>query len=174
MTRTFTATAVASQIVLLVLAISGTISFLARMFPDKAFAPSRVFSSTSGYFGRGIGGYRNCISLAIGLSGLRLSIFPLFRAFHPPMVIPWQQVAGCTRTRFLGLREGVRLDIVGWPRPVYLYSFLGKYGDACEPFYSTGRQPRRRRNDISAAGAVTALLVFAFVHHRYGLHEPVR
>jgi hypothetical protein len=138
MTHTFTAAAVALQIVLLVLAISGTISFLggwfflARMFPDSAFAASRVFSSTSGYFGRVIGGYRMCVSVGVSSSGFRLSIFPLFRAFHPPMVIPWPQVAGCARTRFLGLREGVRLDIVGWPRPIYLYGFLGKYGDACE------------------------------------------
>jgi hypothetical protein len=138
MTGTFNAAAVALQIVLLVLAVSGTISFvggwffLARMFPDRAFAASHLFSSTSGYFGRVIGGYGRCVSLAVSSSGLRLSIFPLFRAFHPPIVIPWQQVVGCTRTRFLGLREGVRLNIVGWPRPIYLYGFLGKYGDACE------------------------------------------
>jgi hypothetical protein len=138
MTHTYTAAAVAMQIALLVLAISGTISLvggwflLARKFPDRPFVASQVFSSTSGYFGRVIGGYRNCISVGANTFGLRLSIFPLFRILHPPMVLPWSQVADCARARFLGLREGVRLDIAGWPRPIYLYGFLGKYGDACE------------------------------------------
>jgi len=104
--------------------------FLARKYPDQPFKPEQSFSLNSAYLGRIIGGYRSCISVGINSFELRLSILPVFRLMHPPIVIPWSEVRSCGQSRLFGFRSGLRLDVAQWPRPIYLYSFLGKYGDA--------------------------------------------
>ena len=139
---------VAAEIIVLLLAISGLISllggwfFLARAYPDRPITPDKVFSSTSAYFGRVLGGYRMCISVGVSSLGIRFAVFPVFRFLHPPIFIPWSQITNCSRCRFLGLRLGLRLDISKWPRPVYLYGFLGKYGDACEAILQRCQTPK--------------------------------
>jgi hypothetical protein len=37
----------------------------------------------------------------LGLAGISLSIFPLFRICHPPLFIPWSAVSDCRRERHL-------------------------------------------------------------------------
>lgn len=44
---------------------------------------------------------RNCLNIAVSEAGLRLSVFPLFRLFHPPLVIPWDQVSVQNRSGIL-------------------------------------------------------------------------
>jgi hypothetical protein len=41
---------------------------------------------------------RNCLFIAVNEAGLRLSVFPLFRLFHPPLFIPWNQVSAQNRS----------------------------------------------------------------------------
>ena len=36
---------------------------------------------------------RSCLNIAVNEAGLRLSVFPLFRLFHPPLFIPWEHVS---------------------------------------------------------------------------------
>jgi hypothetical protein len=126
---------VIGAIVVLTLAVSSLISliggwiFLARKYPERPFKADQTFSLNSAYFGRIIGGYRTCISVRMNSFGLRLAIFPLFRFMHPPIVIPWSAVRNCAQSRLFGFCPALRLDVAQWPRPIYLYSFLGKYGD---------------------------------------------
>ena len=123
------------EIILLLVAALSFVSiiggwiFLARKYPDRPFDAEQSFASSSAYLGRIIGGYRMCVSLSMNSFGLRLSIFPLFRFMHPPIVIPWSAVLNCAQTRFFGIFSALRLDVAQWPRPIYVYSFLGKYGD---------------------------------------------
>lgn len=35
---------------------------------------------------------RNALNVAVDESGLHLSLFPLFRLFHPPLFIPWDHI----------------------------------------------------------------------------------
>jgi hypothetical protein len=44
---------------------------------------------------------RNCLNIAVSETGLRLSVFPLFRLFHPPLFIPWNHVSAQNRSGIL-------------------------------------------------------------------------
>lgn len=44
---------------------------------------------------------RNCLNIAMSEAGLRLSVFPLFRLFHPPLFIPWNHVSAQDRSGIL-------------------------------------------------------------------------
>jgi hypothetical protein len=41
---------------------------------------------------------RSCLNIAVDEVGMRLSLFPMFRLFHPPLFIPWDHVStkSCT------------------------------------------------------------------------------
>ena len=36
---------------------------------------------------------RSCLNVDVSEAGLRLSVFPLFRLFHPPLFIPWDHIS---------------------------------------------------------------------------------
>lgn len=36
---------------------------------------------------------RNCLNLVANERGVRLSLFPMFRLFHPPLFIPWEHIS---------------------------------------------------------------------------------
>jgi len=107
-----------------VISLLGGWIFIARRYPDRPFAAERSYAWASGYFGRILGGYRMCISVVMNSFGLRLSIFPLFRFLHPPMVIPWSEIRTCSRARLFGFQSA----LARWSRPIYLFAFLGKDG----------------------------------------------
>ncbi|HYL47040.1 MAG TPA: hypothetical protein VEU52_08430 [Candidatus Limnocylindrales bacterium] len=37
--------------------------------------------------------YGNCLEIGADQSGLFLSVFPLFRIGHPPLLVPWQEIS---------------------------------------------------------------------------------
>jgi len=37
--------------------------------------------------------FRNCLNIAANETGVRLSLFPLFRLFNPPLFIPWDHIS---------------------------------------------------------------------------------
>jgi hypothetical protein len=45
--------------------------------------------------------YRGMVHVRLDATGLTLSVFPLFRLFHPPLFIPWSDVSECKRETFL-------------------------------------------------------------------------
>lgn len=44
---------------------------------------------------------RNCLNIAVSEAGLRLSVFPLFRLFHPPLFIPWNHISAQNQSGML-------------------------------------------------------------------------
>lgn len=62
----------------------------------------------------GLVNYSNCLNLRSSSDGLSLSVFPIFRPGHPPVLILWDDLNNPTVRSFLWLRS-VKLD-VGSPR----------------------------------------------------------
>jgi hypothetical protein len=52
--------------------------------------------------------YRGCLNLGAAPQGLYLSVFPLFRAGHPPLLIPWSDIS-ITRVKWIFL-DSARLE----------------------------------------------------------------
>lgn len=44
---------------------------------------------------------RSCLNVAVNEAGMHLSIFPLFRLFHPPLFIPWEHISTKSSTGLL-------------------------------------------------------------------------
>lgn len=64
----------------------------------------------------GVARYSGVLRVGVAPEGLHLSVMVLFRAGHPPLVIPWQDIHDVEATSFLGM-QGVRFR-VGTQRPV--------------------------------------------------------
>lgn len=43
----------------------------------------------------------SCLTIAVNETGVRLSLFPLFRLCHPPLFIPWDHVSIQNQTGFV-------------------------------------------------------------------------
>jgi hypothetical protein len=79
-------------------------------------APTGTRSFQSGSFG--ITRYNGCLRIGHSEAGLFLAIFPLFRPFHPPLLIPWGAITRRTGEKHWGISYNV-LE-VGGSRPVRL------------------------------------------------------
>jgi hypothetical protein len=53
--------------------------------------------------------YSNCLKITVTAQGFRLAPILLFRAFHTPLWVPWQDVASVTEVRMLLLFPGARI-----------------------------------------------------------------
>ena len=60
----------------------------------------------------GIASYRNTVTLHITPAGLHLAVMPLFRAGHPPLLIPWTALRGGESASFRWL-AAVRFEVLG-------------------------------------------------------------
>jgi hypothetical protein len=79
--------------VCLVVAFAGGWTDLAKTYRDHgslADKPLKSLYLQTGAVGE-MGGYRSCLTLRICESGLRMSVFPLFRPGHPALFIPWEE-----------------------------------------------------------------------------------
>ena len=77
---------------LAMLSIIGGWHRLAKKYATKAKPEGKRFYMVSGRVG--IVSYGNCLNVVVGESGLYLSMFPIFRAFHSPLLIPWHDLHG--------------------------------------------------------------------------------
>lgn len=82
---------------------------------------------------RWIAGYGNCLTVGCNQQGLYLVMMPLFRFRHPPLLIPWEEVA-ISRRKILFLcyvRFGLgrELDIPLYLRPKLADRVRGTAGD---------------------------------------------
>ncbi len=63
----------------------------------KHYAVNRPFTGKSFHFQsvqfRGWFGYNGCLSAGADVFGIRLSVWTLFRAGHPPLYVPWKDVS---------------------------------------------------------------------------------
>lgn len=62
----------------------------------------------------GISGYSNVLRVHVEPEGLRLSVMPLFRPGHPPLLIPWDEITDIRAKRQL-VGRAYALDIGDLP-----------------------------------------------------------
>jgi len=75
---------------------------LAKKYRSTARGSGELFSFASMGLGSGLFpvSYRSCLFVRLDSTGIALSVFPLFRFFHPRLSIPWSAVSDCKRERF--------------------------------------------------------------------------
>jgi len=75
---------------------------LAKKYRCTTSSSGKLFSFAS--VGLGLGAfpvsYRSCLFVRLNSVGMELSVFPVFRFFHPKLFIPWSAVSDCRRERF--------------------------------------------------------------------------
>jgi hypothetical protein len=55
--------------------------------------------------------YGSCLTVVVGSAGLYLKVFPLFRAGHPPLLIPWTELHDLREKKFLRLFRLVEMQV---------------------------------------------------------------
>jgi len=75
-------------------------SRLAKLYlaPPQAVPQGRSFTWRSGKVG--LTNYKGTLTIHTGPSGLHLSVMPLFRFGHPPLLIPWEELKNPQSTTF--------------------------------------------------------------------------
>ena len=95
---------------------------LARAYPDVPFAAETSFRSISGHIGGTYGDGNNCFRVDIGLPGLRISAWSFLRRLLPSFVVPWSRITSCRLARYYFSPVGARIDLAGWPYPIFLWT----------------------------------------------------
>jgi hypothetical protein len=73
---------------------------LAQRFHFEGQFPAQVWKFESARM-RGIGGYRNALTVGADQSGLYIKPMRLFSAFHPPLFVPWAEISTYQRRSFI-------------------------------------------------------------------------
>jgi hypothetical protein len=82
----------------------------ATRYPMQARPSGTAYNSPSSWFGIIFACYRNVVRVVFTDAGVYFYAMFLFRAFHPPFLVPWQSVKGVEKMDgFFGPR--FRLDI---------------------------------------------------------------
>jgi len=55
--------------------------------------------------------YGMCLTIVLGRDGLYLKVFPIFRFWHPPLLIPWSEFSEVREKRVLGLWRMVEMRV---------------------------------------------------------------
>ena len=59
----------------------------------------RSFNCASAWFGSIFASYHNVMRIVFSDAGIYIYPFFLFRAFHPPFLVPWEKVVGVTEKK---------------------------------------------------------------------------
>jgi hypothetical protein len=86
---------------------------LAEHYPAPSSVSGRRFRWRSGRMAGGVN-YGGCLTLGAAPGGLYLAVLPMFRAGHPPLLIPWSDVTA--REARTWLAEHVELQFARVPR----------------------------------------------------------
>lgn len=108
---------------------------LSQRYPGTHVPDGRLFAFAS----MGLGpsyfpvSYGSCLFVRLGVAGISLSIFPIFRVLHPPLLIPWNAVSDCRRERFWFLM----CTAVYISEPKTRMLFRGRLGKALYDYWSS-------------------------------------
>ena len=99
---------------------------LAKRYRCTTSAPGKLYSFASMGLGRGLFpvSYGSCLFVRLDSAGIALSVFPLFRFFHPKLFIPWSAVSDCKRERFWFMN----CTAVYVSEPQTRMLFIGRFG----------------------------------------------
>jgi hypothetical protein len=75
---------------------------LADAYPAASPPAGTAYYLQTGFIGAVC--YRSCLNVRVSRVGVYLSIFPLFRFAHPPLLIPWSDVGSLPRPAGTHLR----------------------------------------------------------------------
>ena len=70
--------------------------------------------------------YGNCITVSLSERGLGLSVMPLFRTLHPPLLIPWTAIENCELGKEVGLFDRALIQVQGVANPLRIYGRAGR------------------------------------------------
>ncbi len=121
-------------LLLLLLFISAVLSIrsgwrrIAKRFPEKEIPVDRKFRFVRMSLGTGLFpvGYGGAVRVRLGPHGVGLSVIFLLRFLHPPMVIPWSDVASCVRDTF----RHDEVTILSVRDEIHVFSFYGGAGES--------------------------------------------
>lgn len=87
-------------------------SVLAERYPARTTAGERDLGTASLTLDRGfiVVNYNRSVRFQISAEGLGMATSPFFRRAHPPVLIPWGEVASCERRKLL-VGEGAALTL---------------------------------------------------------------
>ena len=99
---------------------------LSKLYRSNAKSSGKRFSAATMLLGSGLMplSYRSCMIIRVDQAAISLSVFPLFRFFHPKLLIPWSAVSSCRQERFWFF-ECTSIDLI---EPQIQMRFLGKAG----------------------------------------------
>ena len=104
---------------------------LGQMFPrKKRLEASKIRFCSLSFVGKWVFpiNYASCVDVAVSDDEIFLSVFPLFRAGHPPLEIPWKRVDECHRKDglWLGSETAIKVGVGGGSSQTI--RFYGKAG----------------------------------------------
>jgi len=105
---------------------------LAKKYRSTTSSSGKLFAFASLGLGRGFGpvSYRSCLFVRFDSAGIALSVFPLFRFFHPRLFIPWSGVSDCKQARHWFMNS----TAVYVSEPPVRILFLGRLGREIDEF----------------------------------------
>ena len=90
------------SLILLVLSLVGGWRALAQRYRTDRPYQGAIWKYQFGFLGAVR--YNGALTVGSGMEGFYLAVFPLFRPFHPPLLIPWSEVAVGRRKQALWMQ----------------------------------------------------------------------
>lgn len=110
------------------LSIGGGWRALAQRFPAASRPAGAIWSFTSATFRTRLLPihYGNCVTVTVGEAGVGVAILFVFRAMHPPIMIPWSSIESVGRQAGTLRRRAAVISIRDFDRRIVLYGNAGE------------------------------------------------
>jgi len=83
--------------------------------------------------------YGNCVTVSLSDDGLGLTVMPLFRPMHPPLLIPWTAIESCTIDKEMRIFDRTNIQVRELANPLRIY---GRAGRAIDAYWTLMSQTR--------------------------------
>jgi hypothetical protein len=92
-----------------ILSLVGGWHSLSKLYRSNTKSSGKRFSAATMLLGSGSMplSYRSCMIIRVDQTAISLSVFPLFRCFHPRLLIPWSAISSCRQESFWFLNAPV-------------------------------------------------------------------
>lgn len=113
---------------------------IARKFPHREIPDSRRYTFVRMSLGSGLypAGYGGVVFVRLSPHGIGLSVIFLLRFYHPPIFIPWSEVARCARERV----RGTYVTNVSLREEESEFAFYGELGESINQMYLSGKSAK--------------------------------
>ena len=113
---------------------------IARKYPYREVAGSRRYTFVRMSLGSGLypAGYGGVVFVRLSPHGIGLSVLFLLRFYHPPIFIPWTEVARCARETVRGT-YATKLSL---REEASEFAFYGELGESINQMYLSGKSAK--------------------------------